>query len=157
MPCVPVNEQHTEILDLWNCVANGVIWALLVSEVTQSCPTLCNPVDCSLPGSSLHGILQARILEWVAISFSRGSSQPRDRTRVSHIADRRFNCWATREAHMSCMIDVKSLCLSEPQLPYLLDRDNTHSFLHKVFHHKEMVHGLWNHKVWCHLRIYSNL
>ena len=44
------------------------------SEVAQSCPTLCNPVDCSLVGSSVHGILQARILEWVAISFSRGSS-----------------------------------------------------------------------------------
>ena len=44
------------------------------SEVPQSCPTLCNPVDCSLPGSSLHGILQARILKWVAISFSRLSS-----------------------------------------------------------------------------------
>ena len=61
------------------------------SEVTQSCLTLCNPVDCSLPGSSIHGILQARILEWVAISFSRGSSRPRDRTRVSCIGDRRFN------------------------------------------------------------------
>ena len=48
--------------------------------VTQSCPTLCNHVDCSPPGSSVHGILQARILEWVAISFSRGSSQPRDQT-----------------------------------------------------------------------------
>ena len=46
--------------------------------VSQSCPTLCNPMDCSLPGSSIHGILQARILEWIAISFSRGSSQPRD-------------------------------------------------------------------------------
>ena len=46
-----------------------------VSEVTQSCPTLCDPVDCSLPGSSVHGILQARILEGVAISFSRGSSR----------------------------------------------------------------------------------
>ena len=46
------------------------------SEVTQSCPTLCDPVDSSPPGSSVHGILQARILEWVAISFSRGSSQP---------------------------------------------------------------------------------
>ena len=42
------------------------------SEVTQSCPTLCSPVDCSLPGSSLHGIFQARVLKWVAISFSRG-------------------------------------------------------------------------------------
>ena len=55
-------------------------------------------MDCSLPGSSLHGILQARELEWVAISFSRGSSQPRDQTRVSCIPGRRFNLWATREA-----------------------------------------------------------
>ena len=60
------------------------------SEVAQSCPTLCDPMDCSLPGSSVHGIFQARILEWAAISFSRGSSQPRDRTRVSHIVGRRF-------------------------------------------------------------------
>ena len=56
-----------------------------VSEVAQSCPTLCDPVDCSPPGSSVHGILQARILEWVAISFSRGSSHPRDRTHVSEL------------------------------------------------------------------------
>ena len=69
------------------------------SEVAQSCSTLCDPVDCSLPGSSVHGILQARILEWVAISFSRESSRPRDRTRVSHIAGRQFNLWAIREAH----------------------------------------------------------
>ena len=60
------------------------------SEVTHSCPTLCNPMDCSLPGSSLHGILQARVLKWVAISFSRGSSRPRKRTQVSCIAGRRF-------------------------------------------------------------------
>ena len=66
------------------------------SEVAQSCPTLCDPVDCSLPGSSVHGILQTRILEWVAISFSRGSSRPRDQTRVSRIGGRRFNLWATR-------------------------------------------------------------
>ena len=48
------------------------------SEVAQSRPTLCDPVDCSLPGSSIHEIFQARILKWVAISFSRGSPQPRD-------------------------------------------------------------------------------
>ena len=54
-------------------------------SVTQSCPALCDSIDCSLPGSSVHGILQARILEWVAIPFSRGSSQPRDGTRVSCI------------------------------------------------------------------------
>ena len=69
------------------------------SEVTPSCLTLCDPMDCSPPGSSVHGILQARILEWVAIFFSRGSSPPRDRTQVSRIAGRHFNLWATREAH----------------------------------------------------------
>ena len=53
------------------------------SSVTWSCPTLCDPKDCSPPGSSVHGILQARILEWVAISSSKGSSQPRDRNCVS--------------------------------------------------------------------------
>ena len=62
-----------------------------------SCSTLCDPMDCSLPGSSVPGIIQAGILEWVAISFSRRSSQPRDRTRVSHIAGRLFTIWATRE------------------------------------------------------------
>ena len=56
----------------------------------QLCPTLCDPMDCSLPGSSVHGILQARILEWVAMPFSRGSSHPRDQTLVSCIAGRFF-------------------------------------------------------------------
>ena len=55
--------------------------------VAQSCPTLCDPMDCGPPDSSVRGILQARILEWVAVPFSRGSSQPRDWTQVSHIAD----------------------------------------------------------------------
>ena len=54
---------------------------------------------CSPPGSSIHGIFQARTLEWVAISFSRGSSWPMDQTRVSHIAGRCFTIWASREAH----------------------------------------------------------
>ena len=54
--------------------------------VAQSCPTLCSPMDCSLPGFPVHGILQARILEWLAISYSRGSSQPRDRTHVSCVS-----------------------------------------------------------------------
>ena len=55
-----------------------------MNEVAQLCLTLCDPVDCSPQRSSVHGIFQARVLEWVAISFSRGSSQPRDRTQVSH-------------------------------------------------------------------------
>ena len=59
-------------------------------KVIQSCPTLCDPMDCIV-----HGILQARILEWVAFPFSRGSSQPRDQTQVSHIAGEFFTSWAT--------------------------------------------------------------
>ena len=58
--------------------------------VAQSCPTLCDPMDCSPPGSSVHEIFQARVLESVAISYSRGSSQPRNRTRVSCTAGRSF-------------------------------------------------------------------
>ena len=56
--------------------------------VTQSCLTLCNAMDCISPGSSVHGILQARIMEWVAIPFSRGSSQPRDQTSISCLLHR---------------------------------------------------------------------
>ena len=72
-------------------------WKVKESEVAQSCVTLCDPTDRSPPGSSVHGILQARILEGVAISFSRGSSRPRDRTQVCHIIGRRVTVWATRE------------------------------------------------------------
>ena len=64
-------------------------------EVAQLCPTFCNPMDSSLPGSSIHGIFQARVLEWVAISFSRRSSQHRDWTRVFRIVGRHFTVWAT--------------------------------------------------------------
>ena len=67
--------------------------------VSQSCPTLFDPINCSLPGSSVCGISQARILECVAIPFSGGASQPRDWTQVSHIAGRFFTIWATRKAH----------------------------------------------------------
>ena len=70
------------IMLLWTCVL-----------VAQLCLTLCEPMDCSLPGSSVHGIFQARILDWVAISFSKGSFQPRDWTWVSHIVRRRFTIW----------------------------------------------------------------
>ena len=63
------------------------------------CPTLCDPINYSPPESSVHGILQATILEWIAIPFSRGSSQPRDQTWVSCIAGRFFTIWATKEVH----------------------------------------------------------
>ena len=65
----------------------------------KSCLTLWDPMYCNIPGSSIPGIFQARVLEWVAISFSRGSSQPRDQTRFSHIVGRCFTVWATREVN----------------------------------------------------------
>ena len=92
---------------------------LLLKEmkVSQSCPTLCDPMDSSLAGSSVHRILQARILEWEAVPFSRGSSQPRRRTQVSQIAGGFFTICATREALDSVFIPRQrikmqtSLCL----------------------------------------------
>ena len=74
--------------------------------VFQLCPTLCNLMDCSPPGFSEHGILQARIMEWVAILFSRVSSQPRDWTQVSSIVGKFFPFWATKEAHISIAISL---------------------------------------------------
>ena len=78
----------------WNCVHVLVI---------QSCPTLCDSMDCSPPGSSVYGISQARLLEWVAVSFSRESSGPRDWTQVSCIAGKFFTIEATREALYDCL------------------------------------------------------
>ena len=69
-------KETFPLYTMYVCVCECVL-------VTQSCLTLCNPMDCSPPGSSFHGILQAGILEWVAISFSRESSQPRDQTQAS--------------------------------------------------------------------------
>ena len=72
------------------CVCLHMYIMYILFSVAQSCLTLCNPVDCGPPGSSVHGTFPARILEWVAISFSRGSSRPRDQTQVSCLAGRVF-------------------------------------------------------------------
>ena len=98
---------HCPLFDLWWSalklswclwVCNLACWCAEVKVlVTQLSPTLCEPMDCSLPDSSVHGILQARILDCVAIPFSRGSSWPRDQTQVSCIVGRFFTIWATRE------------------------------------------------------------
>ena len=72
---------------LWSLqYINMNVIILHCAKTLQLCLTLCGPVDCSQPGSSVHGILQARILEWVAISFFRGSSQPRDQTQVFYVS-----------------------------------------------------------------------
>ena len=92
---------HTSYLHFVQQTTSHRVWLVLVSQL---CLTLCDPMDRSPPGSSVHGILQARILEWVAISFSGTSSQPRDRTWVSCIASRFFTIWAIREAQTQSLI-----------------------------------------------------
>ena len=93
------NSPSPPSSQLSKMVASLVVqWIRILSRLAQSCPTHCNPMDCSLPGSSVHGIFQAIVLEWIVISFSKGSSQPRDQTQVSHIVDRCFTIWATRES-----------------------------------------------------------
>ena len=79
------------------CVYIYIYTHTLVSHIW-----LCDPMDCSAPGSSVHGIFQGRILEWVAVSFSRASSSPRDWTWVSCVEGRFFNNWATREVTKLC-------------------------------------------------------
>ena len=104
------------------------------SEVSQSCPTLCHPVDC------VHGIFQARIPEWVVISFSRESSRPRDRTRVSCIIGRRFTIWATREVSYGRRVGVNSswprllpnLSVT-PKLVFFLNKNNNFIIIIIVF------------------------
>ena len=97
-----------------SCIGSQILyhcatWEALKMKVlvTQSRPTLCDPRDCSPPDSSVHGILQARILEWVAIPLSKGSSCSRDWTHVSCIASKFFTIWATREA----LLDASNIYL----------------------------------------------
>ena len=171
--------------------------------VTQSCPTLCDPMDCSLPGTSVHGdspgpntgvgslallqgnfpnlgieprfptlqavllpaepqgkplytiheILQARILEWVAIPFSRGSSQPRDRTQASRIAGGFFTSWAIREALVHYTHTVSSLGANY----YLSDSYSPLNAQPKIYLYLQVIiktsQGVEYSSPWCHLLI----
>ena len=93
-PCLTVDQTHV-------CLS------------CSSCLTLCDPMDCSSPGSSVPGIFLARVLEWVPISYSRGSFWPRDQTRISCIADRFFTIWDTREALSRYINAMKKFTLWE--------------------------------------------
>ena len=85
----------------------------------QSCPGLCDPMGCRLPGFSVHGVSQARIQEWVAISFSTVSSWPKDRIPVFCISGRFFTIWAIREAHIELIIFHQIICLCSQLIPAL--------------------------------------
>ena len=89
--------KTVHVLNMREIATSRLAFALHIARML-SCVSLCDPVDCSLPCSSVHGIFQATIVEWVAISFSRGSSQHRDRTHVSCIGRQILYHWATWEA-----------------------------------------------------------
>ena len=119
----------------------------LESEVAQSCPTLCGPMDCSPPGSSIHGFLQARVLEWIVIPIFRGSSQPRDQTWVPCITGRFFTISAT------------NYCINDPVQGY---RQNTYNSVFNsmrnkmsIFITKKLIHIILPSLV-CELNGYYN-
>ena len=89
-------------------------------------------MDCSLPGATVHGIFQAIVLEWIAISFSRGSSQPRNRTQVSRIVDRCFTVWATREVQTIEYWEISPGALA----PFWATPEATGLDLYSIFEHR---------------------
>ena len=98
-----------------------------VFSVTQLCPALCNPKDCTSPGASVHGIFQARILEWVAISSSRGSSRPRDWTCVSCIS------FIGKHIPYHCAWEAQHPVLSGNTSNFAIRNDSAHSVLKLYF------------------------
>ena len=109
--------------------------------VTQLCPTLCDSMDCSPPGSSVRGILQARKLEWVAIAFSRGSFRPRDRTWGSCTAGRFFTYW-----NLLCPLRCRQIRYLLSQMPKSVKKMNAlvqlpkqAVFVFLMFNHRLLV------------------
>ena len=118
-----------------------IISSCMQAQLLQSCLTLCSPMDCSPPGSSVHGILQVRILEWVVMPSSRGSSWPRNPTWVSCIAGRFFTHWATREVwSIICPRPIRNKWHSPDLNPESLSSVTVPcSFSKSVSHH--LIHG----------------
>ena len=124
MNCTKSADKFRDITDIFITLSKVFVFILLVlllfyqhfvlchisEDCAQLCPTLCDPMDCNLPESSVYGILQASILEWVAISFSRGSSWPRDWTGVSCIGRPILHHGATWEAQLCSTQSYKSFC-----------------------------------------------
>ena len=115
--------------------------------VPKSCLTLCDPTDCSPPGSSVHGILQARILEWVAISYSRGSTQPRDPTRVSCIASRVFTIWVTWGSPAYADVSNQKVICNSPASGSKRRKGNLsglNNLLRLKLHEANTIHNAWD-------------
>ena len=98
----------------WSWVFSPFILLIMLLLLSCSVMSLCDPIDCSPARSSVHGIFQARIVEWVAISFSTGSSQSRDWTWVSQAVGRHFAIWATREDPFLLRVSKTEICSSPP-------------------------------------------
>ena len=143
--------------------------------VAQSYPTLCDPINCSPPGSSVHVILQAKILEWVASPFFRGSSSPRDPTRISCIVHGFFTIWAIREAPTSkelihiwvrgwwvlewseisafiCIYAPLHVCACKISFQYkntLLPNKREHLKINRLIFYSHSSNGLILRRCWC--------
>ena len=110
----------------------------------------------SLSGSSIHGVFQARVLEWIAISFSRGPSQPRDQTWVSHIASRRFTICATREAHdkpRQCIKKQRHYFVHKGPYSQIYDFSNSHAQVNSWTIKKAEHKRTDSFKLWCWRRL----
>ena len=125
----------------------------LHAKSLQSCPTFCDPMDCILPGFSVHGILQTRIVEWVAISFSRGSSPPRNRTSVST-----SSCISRWVIYYYCHLGSPYMCINTCihtdlkalfyRLLFLLGMEKCFVCLNEIF--IKNFYWLWNIPTyWC--------
>ena len=115
-----------QVMPLCPKQVQSLAWITMKVKVAQPCLTLCDPMD-----YTVHGILQARILEWVAFPFSRRSSQPRDRTQVSHIADRFFTSWATGK---STNTGIGSLSLLQGIFP---TQESNRGLLHCILYRNQ--------------------
>ena len=143
--------SHIEIISMFKIMQNLHSFKVLV---IQSHPTLCDHVDYSLPGSSVHRTLQARILEWVAISFSRGSSWLKDLVQVSFIADRFFTVWVTLQFSSVQSLNHIRLCNSmNCSTPGLQSITNSRSSL-KLTSIESVMYGS---RQWCHPAISSSV
>ena len=114
-------EDERAGVTVWRRLRSGLDPTNSVSVSCSVVPTVCDPLDCSPRGSSVHGIFHERILEWVAISSSRGSSRPRDRTQVSCTAGRFFTGWATV---------LQALCLREQMFYIYIYRERERLSMH---------------------------